>query len=441
MKPPGHGEPAPAAFGEFALLIPVLASFVWVVKFFIERHYLPEPFVFDVNDTFMDWFNVAYYANRPGTYDVWHSVYPPLSFVFLRLFSVHRCYGNAFIARDCDWIGTAALLASYALDCVLAALVFRRRNRASALPRSLAFALGMPLLFTLERGNLILVCLIPFILAYGELLGSAASRALAFAMTINFKPYLVVPSLALAVRRDWRGLELAGLATVALYLVTLMLFGSGSPGALLENTSMFAAYVSGQFWEQSYYSTSYAPLLGIGDSPIPILAFIGSRVVEIVLWLIPVLIAATQIMALVGLIAAWLQPRAISLARNAALLMGAHLATQSPGGYTLAFVVFLVFLETGRRPGQIVALVAAYALSISYDQIIATVIDGNTPSWLSGRAVHAGFGLAVGQFVRPGLLIAIVWSLAIDSVTLSILAHRRTRPSLGLLPAGAPALG
>jgi hypothetical protein len=389
----------------------------------------------------MDWFNVAYYANRPGTYDVWHSVYPPLSFVFLRLFSVHRCYGDPFNARDCDWIGTATLLVSYAADCGLAALAFRRRNRASALPRSLAFALGLPLLFTLERGNLILVCLIPFILAYGDMLGSAASRALAMAMTINFKPYLMVPALALAVRRDWRGLELAGLATLALYLLTLMLFGSGSLAALLENTTIFAAFVSGQFWGQSYYSTSYSTLLAISDSPLPILTFVSSRVVETVLWLIPVLITASQIIAFVGLVAAWLQPRAVSFARNAVLLMGAHFVTQSPGGYTLTFLVFLVFLETGRRPGQIVALVAAYALSINYDLIIATVVDGNATSWLSGRATHVNFGLAIGQFVRPGLVIAIVWSLAIDSVTLSILAHRQSRPSLGLLPAGASAHG
>jgi hypothetical protein len=432
---------APGLLCEYVLLLPVLASFVWVVRFFIERHYLPQPFVFDVNDTFMDWFNTAFYANRPGAYDVWHSVYPPLSFVFLRLFSIHRCYGDPFNARDCDWIGTATLLVSYAADCVLAALAFRRRDPASAVPRSLAFALGLPLLFTLERGNLILVCMIPFILVYSGLLGSAFSRALAIAVTINFKPYLVVPALAFAVRRDWRGLELAGLVTLALYLFALMLFGSGSPVALLENTEIFAAFVGGQFWAQSYYSTSYSTLLSIGDSPIPILAFVSSRVVANALWVIPVLITATQITALVGLVAAWLQPRGIAFSRNALLLMGAHLVTQSPGGYTMGFLVFLVFLESGHRPGQIVALMAAYVLSINYDLVFATVIEATTASWLSGRAVHMGFGLALGQFVRPGLVILIVWSLALDSVTESILAHRTARPSLGLMPGGAPAHG
>ena len=31
-----------------------------------ESDYLPPPFVFDINDTFMDWFNTAYWAHNPG---------------------------------------------------------------------------------------------------------------------------------------------------------------------------------------------------------------------------------------------------------------------------------------------------------------------------------------------------------------------------------------
>ena len=428
------------AVGEYLLVVPVLASVIWIAHFFVERHYLAQPFVPDVNDTFMDWFNTARYANVPGAYDVWQSVYPPLSFVFLRVFSVHSCYGDPFTARDCDWVGTATMLVAYLADCGLATRAFSRRDRSTALPRSFAFAFGLPLLFTLERGNLILVCLVPFILAYGEMLGSRFSRALAIATTINFKPYLLIPSLALALRRDWRGLEMAGLATLALYLMTLMLFGSGSIAELLANTRAFVSAISNQFWGQSYLSTSYSPILMIDDSPIPVLAFVSSRLVQTIIWLIPILIRATQIAALAGLVATWLQPHGASLARNVALLMGAYLSTQSPGGYTLTFLVFVVFLETGRRPGQVVALIAAYILSISYDQIIATVIDANGVSWLSGQSVHFNFGLAVGQVVRPGLVILIVWSLAIDSITLSILAHRRARPSLGLAPAEEPRL-
>jgi hypothetical protein len=267
------------------------------------------------------------------------------------------------------------------------------------------------------------------------MLGSRFSRAIAIATTINFKPYLVIPSLALAVRRDWRNLELAAVATVALYLVTLFLFGSGSPFEIVDNTRYFASFVAGQFWAQSYLSTTYATLLMVNDSPFPILTFVSSRVVETAIWLIPTVILATQLAAAAGLIAAWVQPRSITLSRNIALLVGAHLVTQSPGGYTLTFLVFPVFLEVVRRPSQMIALISVYALSINFDQIIATVVDTNAKSWLSGVSAHSSFGLAIGQFVRPGLVILTVWSLAIDSIILSVQAHRQSRPSFGLGPA------
>jgi len=49
--------------------------------------------------------------------------------------------------------------------------------------------------------------------------------------------------------------------------------------------------------------------------------------------------------------------------------------------------------------------------------------------------VTPSFGLAVGHFVRPGLVALILWALALDSIVRVIRAHRTHRPSLGLLPA------
>ncbi len=420
---------------EYALMLAVLASLGWVVAFYVARHYLPQPFLFDTFDTFMDWFNTAYWANRSGAYDVWQSIYPPLSFVFLDLVSIQRCYVDPFVARDCDWVGTGAILFFYALSAALAGFAFRRADRATALPRGLAFGLGFPLLFCLERGNLLLVCLVPFILAYGGLVASPLWRGLAIALTINFKPYLIAPALALGVKRQWRGLEAAGLLTIAVYLATLAAFASGDPLAVLNNTGAWVDFNSTQFWEQSFFSTSYVTLLSIRTSPFPILTVVPSAVVEAVLQIVPLVIRASQLAALAAIVAAWLQPRAVPLTRIAALFSGVHLLSQSPGGYALSFLIFLVFLEPRRRLGPGIALVCCYLLSLSYDWIAATVIDRSTLSWLSGRAVTVNFGLAVGQLVRPGLVVLIVWALAFDTITEAVKAHRRHRPSLGLMPA------
>ena len=56
-------------------------------------------------------------------------------------------------------------------------------------------------------------------------------------------------------------------------------------------------------------------------------------------------------------------------------------------------------------------------------------------SWLGERTVSPEFGLTWGHFVRPGLIILIVWALSLDAITESARAHLRHRPSLGLAPA------
>lgn len=417
---------------ECALMLAVVASTVAAAGWFARTGYLPQPFVFDTNDTFMDWFNTAYWANRPGAYDVWRSIYPPLSFVFLDLTTLPGCYpGSPFHARDCDWLARTTIVAFYFLDIALVAIALRRTDPATAIPRTIAFALGLPLLFTLERGNLILVAFAAFVVAYGPITRSPRWRAIAIALTINFKPYLLLPSLAQALRREWRPLEQAGIATVLLYCVTLAWVGAGTPAELVSNTASWVTFVAGQVWNEVNYSTSYAPLLLMRESQLPLLTFVSSRLVEGIEGAVPIAIRTTQLLALAALGAAWLQPRALTQARIAALMLGAYLVTQSPGGYTQVFLLFLVLLERWRG-GAIPAIIAAYLLCVVGDWPLATVLELNTTSWLSGRPVNPSFGLTLGHFARPALVMAIVWSLALDSLVRVALAHRGTRPVLGL---------
>lgn len=420
---------------EYALALAVVASFASAVLWFARTGYLPQPFVFDTNDTFMDWFNTAYWANRPGAYDVWRSIYPPLSFVFLNLTTLPGCYsGSPFHARDCDWLARGTIAAFYLIDVALVWIAFRRTDARTALPRTLAFALGLPLLFTLERGNLILVAFAAFVVAYGPIVRSPAWRAVAVAVTINFKPYLLLPALAHALRREWRPLELAGIATVLLYCATFAWVGAGSPMELASNTANWVSFVAGQVWNEVNYSTSYTPFLLMRESQLPLLTFVSSRLVEGIETAVPLVIRATQALALATLAAAWLQPRALSQARIAAILLGAYLVTQSPGGYTQTFLLFLVLLEPWKGGGA-VAIVGAYLLCLVGDWPLATVLQVETVSWLSGRPVNPSFGLTLGHFARPGLVVLIVWALSLDALVRIARAHRDARPVLGLAPA------
>ncbi|MDE8652345.1 hypothetical protein [Novosphingobium album (ex Liu et al. 2023)] len=421
---------------EVLLALAVLASLAATALFLRANGYLPQPFVFDTNDTFMDWFNTAYWAQNRGAYDVWGSIYPPLSFVFLDLFGLPGCYlQSPFYARDCDWLARATILGFYLLDVALLWLSFRRADPRTAPMRTIALGLGLPLLFTLERGNLILVGFACFVLAHGPLLRSKAGRALAAAATVNFKPYLVLPVLQLAVRRRWRALELAGIASVALYCATLAWVGSGTPLELADNTAKWIVYQGAQIWNEVNYATSYAPLLKIREAQVPLLTFVPSRTVELIELAVPLAIRATQIVALAGLAAAWVQPRAVAGPRIAALLLGAYLATQSPGGYTQTFLLFLVLLEPFRRPGPVLAVICAYLLCLVGDVPLAPILEISSRSWLGGRDVIPEFGLTWGHFLRPGLLLVIVWALACDTILLAARAHGRHRPNLWLAPA------
>jgi len=417
----------------------VLLGVINVIDRFIVDGKLPQPFIFDINDTFMDWFNTAYWAHNRGAFDVWHTVYPPLAFVFLRLFGIGTCYrSDAIAARDCDWIGIVTILVSYCLCALVAYLAFRRRDRRTAIIRGLAFALGLPLLFTLERGNLILVAFIFFALAHGELLTSRLVRAFAVAISINFKPYLLLPALASAFRRDWRKLELAGIATLGVYLITFAAYGAGTLTELKDNAATWLQLTGTLLWEQVYYSTSYAPFLGFDTYRFPARDFVPSGIVDWMSFAIPILIHTTQLLALLSLAGAWVQPRALEVTRISTILLGTYLVGQSPGGYTLTFLLFLVFLEPWRRVGPAIALTMAYLLSIPYDHVISMIITLTGDSWLSGRVVETPFGISLGIFIRPGLVVIMMWALMADSIALVVAAHRETRPTFRLLPWSDP---
>lgn len=421
---------------EAALALAVLASLAWVVWYFNERGFLPQPFLFVTYDTFMDWFNTAHWANNPGAYSVWHSVYPPISFVYIRIFSLPGCHlSSTLYARECDWLAQTAIVGAYALVVALASLAFWRANRRTAPFRAFAYALGMPTLYTLERGNLIMPCLVFFIIAYGELSRAGFVRWISMAVSINFKPYLLVPVMALAVKRQWRAFEMVGFLSVLIYLVTLAIYGSGTPFDLLESATSWINLVSSQVLEQVYFSTSYAPLLKIEATHFPLLKYIPSETYERIVTIVPIVIRASQALAVICAIGTWLQPDAVPVRRLAAILLAAALASQSPGGYTLTFLLFLVFFEPWQRPGPIVAVVSAYLLSISYDATIALLPPMPASSWLGGRTVTTEFGYAVGQLVRPGLVLVILWGLALDSLYQVVRAHRVHRPSFGLAPA------
>ncbi|RYE60054.1 MAG: hypothetical protein EOO82_03675, partial [Oxalobacteraceae bacterium] len=221
--------------------ISVFVGIAYAMWHLFNYYYLPQPFFFDPMDAYMDWINSSQWGRDQGTWDVWQTIYPPLSFIFLDIFGIDKCYlSESKFARECDWLGVGTLHAFMILNMVLVSLTYLKIDRKTAVWRSIALGAGLPVLFAVDRGQLLIVCFTCFILGYGPLLRSTRLRWLAVGLAINFKPYLIASIFPQLLRRRWLWFEGALLATVAVYLVTYGILGRGTPKEIVDNLINFA---------------------------------------------------------------------------------------------------------------------------------------------------------------------------------------------------------
>jgi len=425
---------------ECLLMLTIPWGLYRLVDYFFSAGFLPLPFVFDTSDTFMDWFNPAYYARNGLAYTEYVSVYAPLSFVLLEILGEPACYNSALYpkqARECDVVGIAAILIIFALCAILAAVAFYKRDRKTFFYRSVAFGLGLPMLYALERGNLIMIAFIFFIMLYGDLVRGRIAQAITAGLMINMKSYLLFPVLSMAVKRDWRLLELAGIATIGIYLVTMTIYGSGTPWELMNNLNVWFSAMSGIVWDQISYSTTYQPFLQFDTNFYPIRAFISDRTIEYITIFINTEVFASRVIALVCVGFAWLYPKAISKERLALFLLLQSFVSTNPGGYGFSLILFLIFLERWTNPLVGTAIVMAYILSIPTDFVLVTALQVERTSWLSQRIVSTVYGLSVGALLRPMAVVIILWSLALDTLITVHKLIRRERPLLQVSPSAS----
>lgn len=399
----------------FALAIAVALG--WVFFYLYRFDQLPQPFFYVPEDTYMDWFNTAFWAHNFGAYDSWGTIYPPLSFVILRVLTDGSCYiSEGYSTRACDWWGALTLHLIYIANCILVTKTFLKIDRNTAVPRAFALCAGLPMLFALERGNILLLCFTAVLLAYGPLVRSARLRWLAAAFAVNFKVYLIGTLFAQLLRRRWRWFEGAMITTIAVYLVTFAILGEGTPGQIYKNISDFAG-----LWEAAtpldlWYAVTYRPLISLLHGPFPTTTAIGSYWVDVLIVALPAAIYATQAAILVAAFAAWLRPAVVPLYRLVFLSIAMALVTSEAGGYTQMFLFLFVFMEPWRGLGRKIAIVLTYILSIPMDIPIINVPATARPGFLGFREIIAEFSVGIGPFIRPGLLIIVV--VALSAVTI-----------------------
>lgn len=380
---------------------------------------LPAPFFYEPSDTFMDWFNTAYWAHDTGVYDSWRTIYPPLSFVVIRFLGKASCYAGAegLAARDCDWIGLVAIHAIFVLNIVLVAWSFFKIDRRTAVPRAFALSTGMPMMFALERGNILLLCFTAMLLGYGPLLRSSRLRWVFAGAAVNFKVYLIAPLVAQILKRRWLWVEGALVTTIVIYLLSYGILGAGTPGEIVDNiTDYSAGFVAAQVLD-IWYSVTYQPLISLlqGDA-FPTTNILGSDVVEWGLFIVPLFIRLGQFSVIVAAVATWMRPEVVPAYRVAFLGTVLALITSEAGGYTEAIVILFVFMEPWRGIGRPLAIVCCYILCLPGDISIGYVPPVIRDSFLAGHSIEAQFSIGLGIFLRPGLMILIAVALSATTV-------------------------
>lgn len=401
------------------MAVAVAAGFLWAMGYLLIYHYLPQPFFYEAFDTWMDWFNPAYWAHQPGAYDSWGTIYPPLSFVFLKFTTYGPCYPFAeqYTSRDCDVYGITTLHLLYVINIVLTAKTFIKIDRRTALPRSFALTAGLPMLFSLERGNLILICYTCLLLAYGPLVKSARLRWFFAGCAVNFKIYLIGTLFAQLIKRRWRWFEGAMLATVLVYLVSFAIIGTGTPAQIIDNMKAFALTLEVPTVLDLWYTMSYNPLMALMDGRASsIVNTVGSGPIELWSFILPLAVAGTMVLIGLAALAAAYRPAVAPLHRLILLSMSSALITSETGGYTQVFLLLFVFMEQWRGFGRIFAIVTGYILCIPADIPLYWIPPVTRESFLYGGPVTAQYAVGIGPFIRPGMVLALAISLSLVTI-------------------------
>lgn len=399
---------------EYGFVLAICAGLAHMIWFFFTYGYLRQPFYYEPSGTWMDWFSLSYYAHHPGAYDTELTIYPPLSFVIMKVFSISHCYDltRSEEVRACDWLGIWALVGFYVLAVILTFWSFFKIDRRTFIPRSFALAFGFPMLYGFERGNLVIIAYSCYLLAFGPLLPWARVRWTLAGMVVNLKVYMIAAVLAPLVRRRWMAVEGMLIAVVLVYLITWRILGEGNPAQVLANLTSYSEGFGAQQVLDLWFSSSLVPMRTLMSSSLPLEMYLDSNQITAIIIFTNVMTYGAQGLALAAMAAAWLRPEVVPVHRM--IFFGAIIAlsTKEAGGYTEVLLMMSVFMETWRGVGRKVAMVLCYGLCIPDDFVLGKVPPLVRDSFLSGHYVIAEFGVGVVSLLRPVIMLIVCMILA-----------------------------
>jgi len=405
---------------EYAFALTIAIALAYSFWFFFTYKYFPQPFFYDIGDTWMDWFNPAFWSHQPGAYDTYVTIYPPLTYVILRVVTYGPCYAGGVVgglARECDVLGIVALHIFYIIAVTLTARTFWKVDRRTALPRTIALSIGLPMIWTMDRGNVILITYIFVLLAYGPLVKSARMRWLYAGMAVNMKIYLIGTIFAQLLHRRWRWFEGAMISCILVYCISYLLFGSGSPSEIYRNITDFAENLTINNPLDIWMASSLLPLLQLTRSEIfPTILYVGSDNVRLIEILAPLIMHSAQAIIMVAAAACFFRPEAVPRYRMVTLSIGIALLSTEVSSYTQILVLLFCFMEPSKGFLRRYAIVIGYLICIPLDINIDRLPPTYKDSFLFNTTVPVEYVVQLGPFIRPILTLSIPVSLAILTI-------------------------
>ena len=142
-----------------------LINVFYYVSYLYQNHYLPAPFVIDKNDTLMDFYNPLFWVIKDSFYTAFNSVYPALNYYLLKIFALgispDKVF-NPFQLRN-DYPVWGLIISFFYLLIIWVVVSIGEWKKIQFCNKALIFlacAISVPVLFALERGNLIFFALL-----------------------------------------------------------------------------------------------------------------------------------------------------------------------------------------------------------------------------------------------------------------------------------------
>jgi len=233
------------------LLLCVECVFViYAVLFFKINAYLPPPFFYVIDDTYMDFFHTNFWAYNEDRYIEWKSIYPVFIFLISKLITLEECaYSTSFYLRACSISSIYYLFLSYFIGVLYCTAIIAKEvlRKEETVPYLKIFcAIFMVILFNihgfyaLERGNYVVVAfmLLSMAIYYNK---KIIITAILMTLVINIKQYLILLIYGYFLKKQTLKLLVVFFSISLPSLIALLFIREDYYGFILRNMTDFSS--------------------------------------------------------------------------------------------------------------------------------------------------------------------------------------------------------